>query len=240
VLALAHALHATPQREPAVTVALGVLNGMLTRAAARIQLAETDHILLCEALLRHGQLELTRRFAAAALARWPGRPVFVYVEAAARFGAVPWTMPQTEWERLDRVFEQARDQGDERTASRLSKLLGAASGPDAFDMPDGAPDFGAGAIGGMLDGLLQSGYEDDILELARRQMGKATFEQLRREVNGNKRQLAEALVAMLKAAAAAEAGAPGPEPVKILPPRRQVHKASAAANQNQTDLFDDC
>jgi tetratricopeptide (TPR) repeat protein len=240
VLALAQALHATPQREPAVTVALGVLNGMLTRATARLQLGETDHLLLCEALHRHGQLELTRRFAAAALARWPGRPVFVYLEAAARFGAVPWTMPQTEWERLDRVFEQARDQGDERTASRLSKLLGAASGPDAFDMPDGAPDFGAGAIGGMLDGLLQSGYEDDMLELARRQMGKATFEQLRREVNGSKRQLAEALVAMLKAAAAAEAGAPGPEPVKILPPRRQVHKASAAANQNQTDLFDDC
>ncbi len=240
VLALAHALHGTPQREPAVAVALGVLNGMLTRAAAQLQMGETDHLLLCEALHRHGQFELTRRFAAAALARWPGRPVFVYLEAAARFGAVPWTMPQTEWERLDRVFEQARDQGDERTASRLSKLLGAASGPDAFDMPDGAPDFGAGAIGGMLDGLLQSGYEDDILELARRQMGKATFEQLRREVNGSKRQLAEALVAMLKAAAAAEAGAPGPEPVKILPPRRQVHKASAAANQNQTDLFDDC
>lgn len=239
VLALAHALHATPQREPAVSVALGVLNGMLTRAAARLQLNETDHLLLCEALHRHGQLELTRRFAAAALARWPGRPVFVYLEAAARFGAVPWTMPQTEWERLDRVFEQARDQGDERTASRLSKLLGAASGPGAFDVPNGPPAFGAGAIGGVLDRLLQSGYEDDILDLARREMGKATFEKLRREVNGSKRQFAEALVEMLKAAAAFDAGAPGLERAKILPPRRQVHKASPAANHNQTSLFDD-
>jgi cellulose synthase operon protein C len=239
VLALAQALHATPQREPAVSVALGVLNGMLTHAAARLQLNETDHLLLCEALHRHGQVELTRRFSAAALARWPGRPVFVYLEAAARFGAVPWTMPQTEWERLDRVFERARDQGDERTASRLSKLLGAASGPGAFDVPNGPPAFGAGAIGGVLDRLLQSGYEDEILDLARREMGKATFERLRREVNGSKRQFAEALVEMLKAAAAFDAGAPGLEPAKILPPRRQVHKASAAANQNQTDLFDD-
>ena len=239
VLALAQSLHATPQREPAVTVALGVLNGMLTRAAARLQLNETDHLLLCEALHRHGQLELTRRFAAAALARWPGRPVFGYLEAAARFGAAPWTMPQTEWERLDRVFEQARDQGDERTASRLSKLLGAASGPGAFDVPMGPPAFGAGAIGGVLDGLLQSGYDDDILDLARREMGKAMFEQLRREVNGSKRQFAEALVEMLKAAAAFDAGAPGPDPAKVLPPRRQAHKTAAAANPNQTDLFDD-
>jgi cellulose synthase operon protein C len=238
VLALAHALHATPQREPAVTVALGVLNGMLTRAAARIQLAETDHILLCEALHRHGQLELTRRFAAAALARWPGRPVFVYLEAAARFAAVPWTMPQTEWERLDRVFEQARGQGDERTASRLSKLLGAASGPGALDGPDELPALGTGSIGGVLDILLQTAGEDDILDLARREMGKATFDQLRREVNGSKRQFAEALVAMLKTAAAFDAGAPDLEPVKILPPRRQVHKAAAAANPNQKDLFD--
>lgn len=239
VLALAHALHATPQREPAVTVALGVLNAMLTRAAARLQLNETDHLLLCEALHRHGQLELTRRFSAAALARWPGRPVFVYLEAAARFGAVPWTIPQTEWDRLDWVFEQARDQGDERTALRLSKLLGAASGPGAFDVANGPPAFGAGTIGGVLDRLLQSGSEDVILDLARREMGKATFEQLRRQVNGSKRQFAEALVEMLKAAAAFDAGAPSLEPAKILPPRRQVHKASAAANPKQTDLFDD-
>jgi len=239
VLALAHALHATPQREPAVTVALGVLNGMLTRAAAQLQLGEADHLLLCEALHRHGQPELTRRFAAAALARWPGRPVFVYLEAAARFGSVPWSMPRTEWERLDRIFEQARDQGDERTASRLSKLLGAASGPDAFDMPYGPPALGTGSISDMLDNLLQSGYEDDILDLARREMGKVTFEQLRREVNGSKRQFAQALVELLKTAAAFDAGAPSLEPVKILPPRRQVHKAAGAANPNQTNLFDD-
>lgn len=239
LLALAHALHATPQREPAVTVALGVLNGMLTRAAARTQLDESDQRLLCEALHRHGQLELTRRFAAAALARWPGRPVFVYFEAAARFEAAPWTLPQAEWERLDRVFEQARDQGDERTASRLGKLLDAASGPDVFDGPKGPPALGASAIGGVLDGLLQSGYEDGILDLARRELGKATFEQLRREVNGSKRQFAEALVAMLKDAAAFDAGAAGAWPARTLPPRRPAQRASAGTHQDQTDLFDD-
>lgn len=238
MLALAQALHATPQREHAATVALGVLNGMLTRAAARLQLNETDHLLLCEALHRHGQTELTQRFAAAALARWPGRPVFIYLEAAARFAAAPWTMPQAEWKRLDGVFEQARDQGDERTASRLSKLLGAASGRSAFNVPM-APSSAAEAIGGALDRLLQSGAEDAVLDLARREMGKATFEQLRREVNGSKKQFAGALIEMLKAAAAFDGGAASYGPPKIVPPRRQVHKASTAADQNQTDLFDD-
>ena len=57
--------------------------------------------------------------------------------------------------------------------------------------------------------------------------------------SANQRLLARrAVVAMLKAAAASDAGAPVLEPVKILPPRRQVHKASAAANPNQKDLFD--
>lgn len=236
--ALAQALQATPQREPAVTAALGVLNGMLTRAAAGLRLGETDHVLLCEALHRHGQSELTRCFAAAALARWPGRPVFVYLEAAARFEAAPWTMPQAEWERLDGVFEQARDQGDERTASRLGKMLDAASDPGPYHGPNGTPATGTGAIGNVLDSLLRSGYVDDILDLARRELGKATFERFRREVNGSKRQLAEALVELLKMAGPFDAGAPGPQQAKALPARRQVHKADAAANQHQTDLFD--
>lgn len=239
MLALAQALHATPQRGQAVEVALGVLNGMLTRAAARLQLDEADQLLLCEALHRHGQAELTRQFAAAALARWPGRPVFVYLEAAARYGARPWTLPQAEGERLDRAFEQARDQGDERTASRLSKLLGAASGPGGFDGPGDPPALGAGTIDDVLNRLVQSGYEDEILDIARRQLGKATFEQLRREVNGSKKQFARALVEMLTAAAAFDADAPSLQPAKIVPPRHQAHKAATTASQNQADLFDD-
>ncbi len=252
LLALAQALHATPLSAAPVSVALGVLNGMLTRAAAHLhsqemQLAEPDHVLLCESLLRHGQLDLTHRFAAAALARWPGRPVLAYLEAAGRFGATPWTMPQSDFERLERAYEQARDAGDQRTASRLSKLLDDAVGPDDFDVPQGvpsswptqAPASGAGSMGEMLQRLLQSGYEDQILEMARRRLGKTLFESLRREVNGSKRQFAEALVSMLLAADELDKGGPGDEAPKFLPKQRQVPKAGAAAHPKQPDLFND-
>lgn len=239
LLALARALQATPQREPAVNVALGVLSAMLTRAATHAQQTEIDHLLLCEALHRHGQPELTRRFAAAGLARWPGRPVFVYLEAAARFGALPRAMPQTEWDRLDSVFEQARDQGDQRSASRLSKLLGAASRPGPIAGPKSTLGIGPEAIGDVLDGMLASGRVDDIFDMARRALGKASFNHLQREVKGSKRQFAEALVQMLKAAAAFEAGLPSFVPATVLLPQRQLPKASAAAHPNQVNLFDD-
>lgn len=237
VVALAHALHAAAQHEAALPVALGVLSGMLGRAAAGLQFSESDHLLVCEALHRHGQSDLTRRFAAAALERWPGRPVFVYLDAAARFGAAPWRMPQREWERLDRVFEQARDQGDERTATRLSKLLAAAPGPGSTDMPRGLQEPGAGGIGALLDQALKLGGEDQILELARRELGKATFDQMRRDVNGSKKQFAQALVQLLRSAAEFELGA---QP-RILPPRTQSPRRSQPlpANKDQADLFDD-
>jgi tetratricopeptide (TPR) repeat protein len=237
VVALAQALHAAAQSEAALPVVLGVLSGMLGRAATSSRFSESDHLLVCEALHRHGQSDLTRRFAAAALERWPGRPVFIYLDAAARFGAAPWRMPELEWERLDQVFERARDQGDERTATRLSKLLAAAPGPGSADMPPGLQEPGAGGIGALLDQALKLGGEDQILDLARRELGKATFDQLRREVNGSKKQFAQALAKLLTAAAEFETGAPP----RILPPQTQSPRRSrpSPANENQADLFDD-
>jgi hypothetical protein len=99
------------------------------------------------------------------------------------------------------------------------------------------PALDAEAIGFVLDGMLRAGYVDEILDFARRELGKASFEQARRELNGGKKQFAEFLVATLKAAEATDAGVPGPGPAKILPPRRPAHKAAAAADE--TDLFDD-
>jgi cellulose synthase operon protein C len=237
VVALAQALHAAAERDSALPAALGVLSGMLGRAAATLHFSESDHLLVCEALHRHGQPDLTRRFATAALERWPGRPVFVYLEAAARFGAAPWRMPQGEWQRLDRVFEQARDQGDERTATRLSKLLGAAAGPGGADMPPGLEDLGASGIHGIMEMMLEFEGEDRFLDMARQQLGKATFDQLRRDIKGTKKQFAQALVELLTSAAEPEPAAPA----RILPPRIKEPKSSrrSPTKENQADLFDD-
>lgn len=229
VVAFARALQEVPLTDAALRAALGVLGTMVERAAGRAELGESDHLLVCEALQRHRLGALTRRFAAAALARWPKRPVFVYLEAAARFGAAPWTMPRREWERLDRVYEEAQDQGDQRTAARLSRLLGearrpTARWPGAGDEPDLEDEP---SIEQIIEDL---GGEDAFLELTRRQLGAEMFDQLRRASPGDKARLVQALAAML-----ASAGA-GPVPQ----PRRRRRKAAGQhAPATQKSLFDD-
>ena len=232
VVALAQALNMLPERDSALRATLGLLRGMLNRAASALHFSESEHLLVCEALLRHDQPDLTRRFAEAALERWPQRLVFVYLEAAARFGAQPWRMPQREWQRLDEVFEQARDQGDQRTAARLSKLLGGALGGDEL-RPD-LDEFGAADVREVMDAMLALGGEDSFLEMARGQLGKATFDQLRRELGGSKKQFARALVELL-ALGELELG----RPAQTVPPKKLPARTASPAAKNQPDLFDD-
>lgn len=247
VVALAQALHAAVESDPALPAVLGVLSGMLTRAATALRMSESEHLLISEALHRHGQPGLTRRFAAAALKHWPGRPVFVYLEAAARFGSAPWRMPRAEWVRLDRVFSQAREQGDERSAARLSRLLGAARNPRDADFPqdlddfdeDDDDDFEADDLDGMantMEMMLKEGGVSYFLDFARRELGKTVFDQLRREIKGSEQQFARTLLDTLMTAAA-EAGVParGTAPA---PARREGAKPPPA-NNNQAKLFDE-
>ena len=248
VLALARALDAVPERDAALTPALAVFTGMLQRAAAHMSCSESEHLLICEALHRHGQASLTERFSTAALERWPERPVFIYLEAAARFADEPWRMPDREWQRLDQVFEAAQDQGDERTASRISQLLGAAEGGGGGGGGDGGSGGGDGRASGpppsfanfdadqmqtMMREMLELGGVAKFLQLARQQLGAAAFEKLRRDIPGNRKQFAQALVKTLAADAMRDLELP------VLPPNTQVPKAAkpAAADPRQLDFF---
>jgi len=235
VVALAHALNSAPQDDKALGAAVDLLRGMLKRAASEVRLGESEHLLVCEALHRHGQPDLTRRFAEAAIERWPQRLVFVYLEAAARFGNEPWRMPQREWQRLDRVFEQAQEQGDQRTAARLSKLLGAAGpGRRADDMLPDPDEFDVDDMREVMDMMLSAGGEGAFLEVARQQLGKATFDQMRRDFKGSKKEFARALLELLTPAEPA----PLP-PIRILPPKRAAARTTPPAAKNQPDLFDE-
>ena len=244
VVALAHALNTLPERDGALPAALGGLSGMLKRAAGGLSFSESDHLLVCEALHRHGQRDQTRRFAETALKRWPQRPAFVYLDAAARFGAEPWRMPERDRQRLDRVFEQARDQGDQRTAARLSKLLDA-TGAGRFGSDDVLPDLGdlgPGGVRGVMEMMLAIGGEDSFLDMARAQLGKATFDQLRRDIKGSKKQFAQALIELL-----AIAGPELPPATRILPPSRPPDRPpnrpparpAPPTPNNYPGLFDD-
>jgi len=228
VVALAHTLNAVPERDRAAGAALDALRGMLERAAQSLRLGESDDLLVCEALHRHEQSELTQRFAKAALQRWPERPVFVYLDAAARFGASPWRMSEGEFNRLELAFGQARAQGDQRTATRLDRLLDDAGGAGApgMGMPGNLDNVGPDDIRAVLDMMLSMGGEDSLLDMARRQLGKATFDQLRREIGGSKKQFARALAELLT-------------PGQVEQSRPAPQRRASPATNNQTGLFDD-
>lgn len=208
IVALAHALNAVRDGEKAIRVALNPLRGMLGRGAAA-QFAEPDQLLVCEALHRRSEGDLTRRYAEAALRRWPGRPVFVYLKAAASYEANPWQIPPSELQVLGQALEQAQAHGDQRTALRLRDLLSATMGDfglpgeDDFDDLD-EPEDDVGRA--MLEMMLAQGGEDHFLDIARKQLGKDVFDQLRRVIGGNKKQFARALMDML----AGDEFSPGP------------------------------
>ena len=242
VVALAHALNTLSEEDTALRAALGPLRAMLGRAAAA-PFSEPDQLLVCEALHRRNERDLACRYAKAALRRWPGRPVFVYLKAAADYGANPWRIPPRELRVLEGAFEAAQAQGDQRTALRLRELLSAATrdfaspGEDAFDEMDELDDAGGRA---MLETMLASGDEDRFLDVVRKQLGKSVFEELRRAIGGNKKQFARTLLQVL----AGVAPPPGPGGRGANADAPPATAASARGRRRpplpgQKDFFDD-
>ena len=267
LVGLAQTLNSLPVRHAAAHAALLPLRGALGNAAATLQLADGEYLQVCEALHRQAQSDLTLRFAQAALQRWPQRPLYLYFAAAGRHGGQPGSLAQGELQRLERALEQARSEGDQRTATRIGKLLretgfgwrGAYLPDDLADEPD---DVSADDVRATLDIVLAgSGGVDRFLEVARRQLGKAIFDNMRRTIKGSKQEFAEALVELLAAEASDQPGSAGPsraarpsapsrppEPSspgawpgspRTPPASKSSAPAPAPIDKHQPDLFDD-
>ena len=240
LVALAHALNAARSGDRAVRLALDAVRPMLQRAAADNfgSGSESEQALVCEALHRQAQPDLTRRFAAAALRRWPGKPTFVYFDVAARYQGEAWRIPWREQQRLEKALEQAQAQGDRRGASRLADLLDQAGGGfGRFELPDEDatfPDGPGGSVRGVLDIILAAGGEAQFLDLARRQLGRATFDQLRRDIGGSNKQFVKALMELMAIAEQVPKLQPIIIPAKPAPQRREP-----PADKTQKGLFDD-
>jgi tetratricopeptide (TPR) repeat protein len=238
VVAFARALHDVPLDDAALRAAIGGLQGMLERAAARVEFSESELLLVCEALHRHHLGPLTRRFAAAALRHWPQRPVFVYLDAAARYGSAPWTMPQREWERLEQVSDQAQDQGDQRSATRLRRLLGDADLGSRAPWPGAPDDFDDGPVTGIEQMINEMSDQGRFLEIARQQLGGAILEELQRDSKGDKERLFRAMSEALAAGLAAGGLGAGAGPPARPRPRKAAGESGRPAPR-QKGLFDD-
>jgi hypothetical protein len=220
--------------DKALRAALGPLRTMLGRAAA-LPFSESDQHLVCEALHRRNERDLARRYAEAALRRWPGRPVFVYLKAAAAYGDNPWQMPPRELRALEQALELAQARGEQRIALRLSELLSATM--EDFAMPG---ETGWGDMDGvdgkaMLETVLALGGEDQFLDFARKDLGKEVFEELRRKLGGNKKQFARALMELIVSLPLPPGASGGAIPAPTASPRDKRHPPQPG----QKNLFDD-
>ncbi len=241
IVALAHALNATAEFN-AVRAAFGSLREMLGRGAAA-SFSESDQLLVCEALRRHHQHDLVRRYAEAALRRWPGRPVFVYLQAAAAYGAQPWRIPAREQKALEQALAVAEAQGEQRTALRLRDLLSEATGSFAAPDEDGPAGLDAWEDADprpMLEALLASFGADKFIEIVRGQVDSKAFETVRRTIGGDNKKLARALVDLIAYARSLPGlGGSGAPPRSPAAGRASSGRELPRAQPEQKDLFDD-
>ena len=239
VVALAHALNAMREGDKALRAALDPLRAMLGRAAAA-PFSEPDQHLVCEALHRRNERDLARRYAEAALKRWPGRPVFVYLKAAAAYGANPWQIPPRERAALEQALELAQARGEQSTALRLRDLLSAAMGDFAVPGETGFDELEGLDGRAMLEMILALEGEERFLDIARKELGKDVFEELRRELGGNKKQFAHALMELLAGVSFPPGpGSPGARANAPPAPAASPRAKPRPPQPGQKDLFDD-
>lgn len=260
VVALAQVLNAAPDGAKALGAALGPLRATLKRAL-KMPFSEADYLLVCEALHRCEDHELLTAFTKEALKRWPGRPVFVYLNVIARHGSDIYFIPYKDQDALDRAAREAHKQGDHRTSSRIRTLLSPPEEDmdddsfDPFDLPfpeEGS--FGSAmegflgelseAKGESLGGALEEFLNDPrkMFEMLVAMQGEKAFLEIMRKEFGKqefdelKRQCGgnqKDLIRMLVDAMVEGAEMEMPAPVNRPGPR----KPKSPAPKNQKDLF---
>lgn len=234
VVALTRALDAardrdTTMRDQALRTALHPLRPALKRAAGG-RYGESEQRLICETWLRRKEYELLRLYADVALKHWPRHPLFAYFNAMAQYANMPYNLPMRMRNDLECAAEAALSQGDRRTVQRIQDLLH----PRETDMfhPEDEDNFDGGLLdgdpGAMFEMLLRLGGEEALFNMARQAMGKQAFTALRKQLGGNDKQFARALVELM-----AEQARFGAVPAPGKPGPRKV------SDTNQRNLFDD-
>jgi hypothetical protein len=87
----------------------------------------------------------------------------------------------------------------------------------------------------MLEAVLALGGEDQILEIARKDLGTEVFEELRRQLGGNKKQFARALMELIASLPLPPGAGGGAIPAPPASPRAKPRPPQPG----QKDLFDD-
>ncbi len=156
------------------------------RKAAGLPLDMGDFETVCETLRLVGLAQLRLDFAKAALKRWPAKPLFVFHQYEAREALGHWD--QGRWmmrHPLDDALDQARAEGDQRTAHRIGEMLGllghleADDDFDDYDEFEAEADFGLGGGETPLPEAIANLDPQFFIDLLRKVMGPA-FKEMER------------------------------------------------------------
>ncbi|MDP4027969.1 MAG: tetratricopeptide repeat protein [Gallionella sp.] len=245
VIALAQAMSAARDGEKTIRAALAPLRAPLKRAV-KAKFSEADHLLVCEALQRSGEKELLLTYAEAALKRWPDRPVFVYFRVTARYGNDSYDIPDQDFDALEKALENARLQGDERTAQRILAVLDpmedmSVQDPYPDDYPFNPFDGIPGSPRAMFELLLAIKGEKVFLDMVRNEIGKQAFNDLKQQFGGNQRDFTRHLIDMMVEDDARIKRQHPTDflPPPIVPPPPMPRGKSRPPPENQKDLFDE-
>ncbi len=238
VVALARVVEATREPEKALRAALLPLRPLLKRAVAG-RYAEADLSVICEAWLRAKENELLRHYAQVALKHWPQRPIFVYFKAASYAGNL-YQMPMQLQDQLERAAEESHASNDRHTYQRIQSLFAALDAD--LSWPEDGADFidplDPGDPGAAFEMLLRMGGEETLFKMARQAMGNAAFDLLRKQMGGNDKNFARALIELMKDEMRGIGMPPQPaKPQPVKPPLAPAPRKPAS--DIQRDLFDD-
>jgi tetratricopeptide (TPR) repeat protein len=102
--------------------ALENLEAPLKKFASQLS-TEEDLLAVCECLQRAPHYELLEHFASQALKRWPERPLFVYYQLYGRAEGNLDNLSERDHQHLERVWQQAEQAKDHRTARLIDSFL---------------------------------------------------------------------------------------------------------------------
>lgn len=172
------------------------------KRAAQSPFSEADLRLVCEAFLRIREAELLSIYAESALKQWPRNPAFVYFKMYAHHYEAPFLISNREMDSLERAANEARNQNDLRTAQRIRDFMsppmsGMPFGGDDYDDDDDLDEF-SNDPQGLLEMLMDSGSEDELLDRLRKTVGEPFFIELKKIARGSKKRLVEMLIEFME------------------------------------------
>jgi hypothetical protein len=222
VIALVHALSIVREvdktlQEKTLSIVLAKLRPLLKRAA-KLRYTLADLQLVCEAWLRYKDFELLEVYAKNALKIASNEPIFVYFKTYAKCeNSVTKQLLNKDRHELEQACAAAQSKGDKRTYQRINDLRERFYTP--FDFMDGDEyedgyegGYGGGYGGGyesdddalfpagsaaMLESLLEMTGVQSFFAAMRSIMGKKAFNQLRKEIGGDDKTFAHALIKLM-------------------------------------------